>query len=119
VRFWAKSVACMLLMAWSLVTSQCVICPAMHAAEPSPHDCCKPAAPDHCGTQQSSKQCTGHSAAFESSPRVEAAPLLAVASAPLPPQSAEAATSVSPLPLDGNCHHPPPDRCLLNSVLVI
>jgi hypothetical protein len=119
MRSWVKNVACMLLMAWSLVTSQCVFCPGMQAAQPSPHDCCKPPANDHCGAGQSSKQCTGHSAAFESSLRVEAAPPLAVASAQLPPQSAEAATSVSPLPLDGDCHHPPPDRCLLNSVLLI
>jgi hypothetical protein len=109
----------MLLLVWSLVTSQCVICPAMQAPQPAPHDCCKPPADDHCGTQQPSKPCPGHSAAFESSPKIETAPLMAIAGSPMLLPSVAATLHTPAFPIVSDSHHAPPDRCLLNSVLLI
>ncbi|HSW51456.1 MAG TPA: hypothetical protein VLH09_14820 [Bryobacteraceae bacterium] len=117
--FWIRGISCTLLLVWCLLTSQCVICPDMRASQASPHDCCKPATPDHCGKEKSQDQCPGHSPAFESSPKADTAQPLALASGVLP-LVAVAWTAPAPLSRGEDAvSHPPPDRCLLNSVLLI
>jgi hypothetical protein len=111
-----------LLLAWSLLASQCVICPDMQASQASPHDCCKPVRPDHCGQHNSQKPCPGHDTTFESPGKVEV-PGLAGAThlaieAETPAPVAPALVPVSEASAPG-LQHPPPERFLLNSVLLI
>ena len=109
----------MLLLVWCLMTSQCVFCPTMQASQASPHDCCKPATPDHCGRDNSPKQCTGHSAAFENSAKIEAGQPSVVANFSLTVAASVEAATPPVLRIAVDVLHPPPDRCLLNSVLLI
>jgi hypothetical protein len=85
----------------------------------SPHDCCKPATPDHCGTHNSQKQCIGHSAAFESSAKIEVGQPIVGVNLFLPVAASEEAATLAVPSTAVDLLHPPPDRCLLNSVLLI
>jgi hypothetical protein len=102
---WARNFAFSLLLVWSLLTSLCVLCPKM---QPAPHDCCH---------HESQKQCPGHETAFDSTAKVDAGQPVVIVGAPL--AVAPEAKPVSALRAESDLLHPPPDRLLLNSVLLI
>jgi hypothetical protein len=116
MQFWVKGVSSVLLLVWCLLTSQCVFCPDLQA---SSHGCCKPARPDHCGKENSQDQCPGHSPAFENSPKTGTTQPLALTPGPEPLVSFIWTASAPPPPSEIAVAQPPPDRCLLNSVLLI
>ena len=104
---WVRNIAFSLLLVWSLLTSLCVLCPKM---QPAPHDCCH---------HESQKQCPGHETAFDSTAKVDAGQPAVVISVSLPAVVALEAKPVSALRAESDLLHPPPDRLLLNSVLLI
>jgi hypothetical protein len=116
MRGWAKNAGCPLILLWSLLSSLCVFCPDMRASRTSAHDCCKHSRP------HSQKPCPGHETAFESQGKVELPGLggaihLAIqttAPAPVAPAVIPASAPFTPA-----LRHPPPERFLLNSVLLI
>jgi hypothetical protein len=119
---WSKSVTFSLILVWSLLSSLCVVCPEATASRGSSHDCCKPVSPDHCGRHNPQKQCPGHGTTFESHSKIELPGLAGTAhlavDAETPAQVAPALVPVSE-PSAPNLRHPPPQRFLLNSVLLI
>ena len=117
-----RNIAFSLLMAWSLATSLCVVCPQMQALQTPPHDCCKPTHSAPCGHHDTQKTCPGHETAFEASSKLDVpapangAHLVAWADAPV---SLELILAPEPNQLAGDLDHSPPERFLLNSVLLI
>ena len=94
----------------------------MRAAQGSPHDCCKPVRPGHCGQHNSQKPCPGHDTTFESPGKVEVpglagVTLLGVEAEMLAPVALSLLPASAP-PTPG-LQHPPPERLLLNSILLI
>jgi len=119
---WGKSLFFSVLLVWSLLASQCVLCAHVQASQPSPHDCCKPAKPDHCNKPGPQKQCPGHDTSFESYNTVEVASpsgVVHMAREAIVPATAELTlipVSVSYAP---GAQHPPPERFLLTTILLI
>jgi hypothetical protein len=117
-----KAVLFSVLLVWSLLVSQCALCPQMQASQPSPHDCCKPAKPDHCSRPDPQKQCPGHDSAFESYAKVEVATpsgVVHVAAEATTAATAELILVPAFTPYAPGAQHPPPERFLLTTVLLI
>lgn len=117
-----KGLACSMLLAWSLLTGQCVLCQHTQSSQPSPHDCCKPVQQDDCHKSGDHKQCPGHDSAFESSGKIETPTPASV----VPPAAGSVAlTLLEPLLLTAStprvehAQPPPLDRLLLTTVLLI
>ena len=123
MRRWGKSIFFSVLLVWSLLASQCVLCPHVQASQASPHDCCKPAKPDHCSKPDPQKQCPGHDSAFESYAKVEVATpsgvVVHVAAEAMTAATAELTLIPAFAPYPPGAQHPPPERFLLTTVLLI
>ena len=102
-----KTLGLAFLLAWSLLTSLCVLCPDM---QPATHDCCHHSSP---------RTCPGHETAFDSTAKVDAGQPAVVISVSLPAVVSPEAAQFPTLRADRVLLHPPPDRCLLNSILLI
>ena len=122
MRRWGKGVFFSVLLIWSLLASQCVLCQHAQASQPSPHDCCKPAQPDHCNKPDPQKQCPGHGASFETYSRVEVASpsgIVCMATEAVMPATASLTLTPASAPFAPGAQHPPPERFLLTPVLLI
>ncbi len=94
----------------------------MRTGPASPHDCCRPAGQDDGSLHQPQKSCPGHDTAFESPGKVGMTNPASLAHMSfempvVPPVGLTAEPGYAPM--TQGLAHPPPDRCLLNSVLLI
>jgi hypothetical protein len=104
-------------LAWTLVGGQCALCPDTQATQASQHDCCKHAG-QHDSRDSHDKRCPAHGAAFESYGKTEIEQP-AAGQTVLPALTLDE-TAAALIPDDIAAYrHPPPERHLLNSVLLI
>jgi len=114
----AKNLTLCVLLVWSVFAGQCALCPDTLATQSSPHDCC-----GHDSNNSNQKPCPQHGAVFENYGKAELANPLGAT--PVPIESNELAAMAhapsmdSALDVSSSRFHSPPDRCLLNSVLLI
>jgi hypothetical protein len=119
---WAPNILLSVSLAWTLTGGQCVFCPDTQATQSSQHDCCKHGRPPQRGQTDSrdshDKLCPGHGAAFENYGKAEIE-RPDVIQAFLPVAAPDKTFGVF-IPGDIQAvRHPPPELCLLNSVLLI
>jgi len=122
VKGWAKRVFLSVLLLWSLLAGQCVLCQHAQASQPSSHDCCPPAKPDTCHAPDAQNQCPGHDQAFESYSKVEPPTPAGTVEPACEPVVATLAEPnlVAAHGLRGEHAQPPPlDRLLFTTVLLI
>ena len=114
---WAPNLLVSVSLAWTLVGGQCALCPDTQATRSSQHDCCKDAGqPD--SRDSHDKRCQGHGTAFESYGKTEIEQP-AAGQTVLPALTLDE-TATALIPGDPTAlGHPPPELCLLNSVLLI
>jgi hypothetical protein len=112
---WASSLLLSALLAWTVVCGQCVLCPDTQKTGNSAHNCCPP--PDCKQHDSHAKACPAYKPVFEANAKAEIHAPLAVEPAPEAEVLLAAAFAdlAHPLPL----LHSPPQRYLLNSVLLI